>query len=92
MIDPVISMDCCSSSEFPKIKVLSLEMQANKTHIQINPNTHLMSYAIIGQNLSGLWLMLVWNFDNVFAIQYVHDLYSICLVHLFFVIVLHSEF
>jgi hypothetical protein len=40
MIDPVISMDYCSSLEFPKIKILSLEMQANKTHIQINPNTH----------------------------------------------------
>jgi hypothetical protein len=33
-------MDYCSFSEFPTIRVLSHEMQANNTHIQINPNTH----------------------------------------------------
>jgi len=27
-----------------------------------------VSYVTIGQNLGGLWLMLVWNFENVFAI------------------------
>ncbi len=40
MINLVISMDYCSSSEFPKIKVFSPRMQANKPQIQINPNTH----------------------------------------------------
>jgi len=40
MIDPVTSMDYCNFSEFTKIKVLFLEMQANKTQMQINPNTH----------------------------------------------------
>jgi hypothetical protein len=40
MIDPVTPMDYCSSSEFPKIKVLFHEMQANKTQVQVNPNTH----------------------------------------------------
>ncbi len=39
MINPINSMDCCDSSEFPKMKVLFLEMQFNKTQIQTNPNT-----------------------------------------------------
>jgi len=38
MIDLITSMDYWSYSEFPKSKVLSQKMQANKTHIQINPN------------------------------------------------------
>jgi len=33
VIDPVTSMDYYSFSEFPKIRVLFLEMQANKTHM-----------------------------------------------------------
>jgi hypothetical protein len=37
MIHPVTSMDCGCSLEFPIIKVLSHEMQANNTHIKINP-------------------------------------------------------
>ncbi len=36
-----------------------------------------MSY-VIGQNLGGLWFMLVRNSKNVFAIQYVYDFYSVC--------------
>ncbi len=40
MIDLVTSMDYYNFSKFPKLKVLSYEMQANKTQIQINPNTH----------------------------------------------------
>ncbi len=40
MIDPVTSMDYWSFLEFPKSKVLFQKMQANKTHIQINPNTN----------------------------------------------------
>ncbi len=38
MIDPLNSMDCCNSLEFPKMRVLFVEMQANKTQIQTNPN------------------------------------------------------
>ncbi len=40
MIHPIISINYCSSSEFPTVRVLFHEMQTNNTHIQINPNTH----------------------------------------------------
>jgi hypothetical protein len=39
-----------------------------------------MSYVVIGQDLGGLWLMPMWNSENVFVIQYVYDLYYVCLV------------
>ncbi len=37
MIHLVISIDCGCFSKFPTIRVLSHEMQADNTHIQINP-------------------------------------------------------
>jgi len=44
-----------------------------------------MFYVVTGQNLGGFWLMPMWNFENVFTIQYVHDLHFACLAPLFFV-------
>jgi hypothetical protein len=38
-----------------------------------------ISYMVTKKNLGDLWFMPVWNSKNVFAIQYVYDLCSLCL-------------
>jgi hypothetical protein len=43
-----------------------------------------ISYVLTRQNLDDLLFMPVWNSKNVFAIQYVDDLYYVCLAPLFF--------
>jgi len=64
MIHLVTLMDCCNFSEFPTIRVLFHEMQANNTHIQINPKHTLWEGFLAVFETSKLFIIPLINHQN----------------------------